>query len=98
MRIRKKGSIYIDEFDIRELDMKACRRKIGTVLQDAGIISGDIYSNITITKPDADMEEVREAVEMAGLTETIASLPMGVHTPVSQENCTLSPADRDSEC
>ena len=90
----EKGSIYIDEFDIRELDMKACRRKIGTVLQDAGIISGDIYSNITITKPDADMEEVREAVEMAGLTETIASLPMGVHTPVSQENCTLSGGQR----
>lgn len=90
----EKGSIYIDEFDIRELDMKACRRKIGTVLQDAGIISGDIYSNITITKPDADVEEVREAVEMAGLTETIASLPMGVHTPVSQENCTLSGGQR----
>ena len=40
------------------------------------------------------MEEVREAVEMAGLTETIASLPMGVHTPVSQENCTLSGGQR----
>ncbi len=90
----EKGSIYIDEFDIRELDMKACRRKIGTVLQDAGIISGDIYSNITITKPDASIEEVKDAVEMAGLTDTIASLPMGVHTPVSQENCTLSGGQR----
>ena len=90
----EKGSVYIDEFDIRELDMRSCRRKIGTVLQDAGIISGDIYSNITITKPDANREEVREAIDMAGLTETIESLPMGVHTPISQENCTLSGGQR----
>ncbi len=89
-----QGSIYIDGLDIRELNLKSFRRKTGVVLQDMGFISGDIYSNITITKPDATMEEVNEAVEAAGLTEIIASLPMGIHTPVSQENCTLSGGQR----
>ena len=63
-------------------------------MQDTGLISGDIYSNITVTKPDAGIEEVNKAIELAGLTETIAALPMGIHTPVSQENCTLSGGER----
>ena len=40
------------------------------------------------------MEEVQQAVDLAGLRETIASLPMGLHTPVSEENCTLSGGER----
>lgn len=90
----EQGSIYIDGFDIRELDLKSYRQKIGTVLQNTGLISGDIYSNITITKPGASMKEVEDAIELAGLSEDIAALPMGVHTPVSQENCTLSGGQR----
>ena len=89
-----EGSIYIDGFDLRELDLKSCRQKIGVVLQNSGLISGDIYSNITITKPNASMEEVDRAVETAGLKEDIAALPMGLHTPVSQDNCTLSGGQR----
>lgn len=86
----EEGSIYIDGFDLRELDLKGYRQKIGTVLQNGGLFTGDIYSNITVTKPDADLEEVRTVVELAGLSDDIAALPMGLHTPISQENCTLS--------
>lgn len=89
-----KGSIYIDGFDIRELDLKNYRQKIGSVLQNSGLISGDIYSNITITNPNASMDEVNAAIEMSGLSRDIAALPMGIHTPVSQENCTLSGGQR----
>ena len=88
------GSIYIDGFDLRELDLKYYRQSIGTVLQNAKLISGDIYSNITLTKPDADIEDVWEAVSLAGLDDDIAALPMGLHTPVSEENCTLSGGQR----
>lgn len=86
----EEGSIYIDGYDLRELDLQHYRRQVGTVLQNAGLFTGDIYSNITITKPDAAMGEVRSAVELAGLSDDIAALPMGLHTPISQENCTLS--------
>jgi ABC-type bacteriocin/lantibiotic exporter with double-glycine peptidase domain len=90
----QSGSIYIDGCDIRELDMKSYRRKIGVVMQNAGLITGDIYSNITLTKPDAAREEVENAIERVGLSELIKSLPMGVHTPISQENCTLSGGEK----
>lgn len=90
----QQGTVYLDGFDLRELDLQSCRQKIGTVLQNTGLISGDIYSNITLTKPDATMEEVAQAVELAGLSDTIDALPMGLRTPVSQENCTLSGGQR----
>ena len=89
-----EGSIYIDGFDLRELDLKHCRKKIGVVLQNSGLIAGDIYSNVTVTKPNASMEEIEKAVETAGLKDDIAALPMGLHTPVSEENCTLSGGQR----
>lgn len=82
----QSGSVYIDGYDIRELDLKSLRRKVGAVLQNTGLIMGDIYSNITLTRPHASEDEISEAVEAAGLTETIKTLPMGLHTPVSQEN------------
>lgn len=88
------GSIYIDGFDLRELDLKYYRQNIGTVMQNAKLVSGDIYSNITLTKPNAQIDEVWEAVSLAGLYDDINALPMGLHTPVSEENCTLSGGQR----
>ena len=86
----EKGSIYIDRYDLRELDLKSFRGKIGTVLQNADLLSGDIFANITITKPDAELSEVEEAVRMAGLAQDISALPMGLRTPVNPENPNLS--------
>ncbi len=85
-----EGSIYIDGFDMRELDLKSCRRKIGTVLQDCGLIAGDIFSNITMTKSDASEDEVKAAVAAAGLSEDTAEMPMGLYTPIDPENHTFS--------
>lgn len=84
------GSIDIDGTDLREIDLKSYRRLVGVVLQDGGLISGDIFSNITMTKPDATVEEVKRAAELAGLSEDLADMPMGLHTPVNNDNNTLS--------
>ena len=77
-----EGSVNIDGIDLREIDLKAFRRLTGTVLQSTGLIPGDIYSNITLARPDATLNEVTEAVEIAGLSEDIERMPMGLHTPV----------------
>ena len=86
----EEGSVYIDGYDIRELNLKSYRKRIGTVLQNSGLIQGDIYTNITLTNPSASAEEVRAAVDMAGLSRDIDALPMGLSTPISTENSTFS--------
>ncbi len=84
------GSVYMDGFDIRELNLRNYRRRIGTVLQNSGLMSGDIFSNIVITKPDASMEEVWDAVRAAGLEDDIKAMPMGLYTSVNPENHSFS--------
>ena len=85
-----EGSVLIDGIDIKELDLKSYRKKIGVVLQNDGLLNGNIYDNIAIGKPNAPPEEVYWAIEKAGLKDDINALPMGLYTPVSAENGTFS--------
>ena len=85
-----EGMITIDGFDIRELDLKSYRSKLGTILQEDGLLNGNIYDNIVIGKPNATHREIEQAVEKAGIKDDIEDMPMGLSTPVSTENGTLS--------
>lgn len=84
-----EGSINIDGIDLREIDLKAFRKLTGTVMQSIGLIPGDIYSNITLARPDATPGEVMEALELAGLSEDIKRMPMGLHTPVGSASTSV---------
>lgn len=76
----QKGIIYYDGHDIEGIDKRELRKKLGVVLQDGGLINGSIYENITITCPGASIEDVKNAVKIAGLEKDIALMPMGLHT------------------
>lgn len=73
----EKGGVYYDGRDINSLDLPSLRRKIGTVIRDAGLFQGDIYSNIVITAPELSPERAWEAAEIAGIAEDIRAMPMG---------------------
>ena len=47
----QRGAVYYDGKDLKRLDLKSLRRKIGVVLQNGRLFSGDIYSNIVISAP-----------------------------------------------
>ena len=78
------GSVYYDGHDLRNVDLHSLRRRIGTVLQDGKLFSGDLYSNIVVTAPWLTMDDAWEAAEMAGLAEDIQRMPMKMHTLISE--------------
>ena len=80
----QKGSIYYDGKDINTLDLKSLRKNIGTVLQNGKLLQGDIFSNITITAPNLTLEDAWEAAKISGIDEDIVSMPMGMHTIISE--------------
>lgn len=86
----EKGSIFIDNLDLKEINLSDFRKKLGVILQSSKLIAGDIYSNITLTYPQATPEEVNKVVELVGLKEDIESMPMGMHTYVSDDNISIS--------
>ncbi len=80
----QKGSVFYDGRDISRLDLKSLRRRIGTVMQNGKLFSGNIYSNITIVAPWLTMSDAWEAAEIAGLADDIRQMPMGMHTVISE--------------
>ncbi len=84
------GTVYYDDLDIKNVDLRSLRRCIGTVLQDGKLFAGDIFSNITITAPDATMEDAWDAAEMVSMAEDIKNMPMGMHTLISEGNGGIS--------
>ena len=90
----EKGAVYYDGKDINNLDLPSLRRKIGTVMQDAGLFQGDIYSNIVITAPELGMDEAWEAAEKAGIADDIREMPMGMSTYVSEGSGGISGGQR----
>jgi NHLM bacteriocin system ABC transporter ATP-binding protein len=83
------GSIFYDSKDLNDLDKKKLRSSLGVVLQDGGLLSGDIATNVRCSRAFS-LDQVREALEIAGLTEEIDIMPMGLHTIVSEGAGTLS--------
>lgn len=90
----QKGSIYFDNKDIRKIDLESLRSKIGTVLQDGKLFLGDIFSNIVITAPELGMDEAWEAARIASIDEDIKSMPMGMHTIISEGQGGISGGQR----
>lgn len=90
----QKGAIYFDGRDIASLDLKSLRRRMGVVIQNGKLFSGDIYSNITISAPWLTLDEAWEAAELAGIAEDIRRMPMGMHTIISEGSGGVSGGQR----
>ena len=80
----QKGAVYYDGKDLNRLDLKSLRRKIGVVMQNGRLFSGDIYSNIVISAPELTMDDAWAAAELAGMKEDIEAMPMGMYTMISE--------------
>ena len=89
-----KGAVYYDGKDMKSMDLKSLRRKIGVVMQNGKLFQGDIFSNISISAPYLTMEEAWEAAEIAGIAEDIRNMPMGMYTMVSEGNGGISGGQR----
>ena len=80
----QKGAVYYDGRDLKTLDPKSLRRRIGSVMQDGKLFMGDIYSNIVICAPYLPLDAAWEAAKTACIDEDIRNMPMGMNTMISE--------------
>ncbi len=92
--IPNSGTIYIDNVDIRHMNPKWLRNNIGVVLQENFLFSGTIKDNISLSRPDAPMEQIIAVANMAGAHEFISELPEGYDTQVGERGSSLSGGQR----
>ena len=90
----KKGAIYIDGQDIRDVTQKSLREAIAYVPQESSLFHRSVYDNIAYGRPGATEEEVYEAARLANADEFIAGLPDGYDTMVGERGVKLSGGQR----
>lgn len=88
------GTIRLDGNDISKVDLYSLRRQIGVVPQDSLLFDGTIQENISLTRPDADFEEITEAAKVACAHDFIQQLPAGYSSSVGERGSGLSGGQR----
>ncbi len=76
------GAVYYDGRDLRHLNLKQVRRKIGAVPQSVRLHPQDLWDNIVAHHEGITSEEVWQAARGAGIESQIKAMPMGMMTMV----------------
>jgi len=90
----QSGKIYVDNQDIRTLDLGQYRSQLGIVSQVPFLFSGSVAENICYSCQDVAIEDV-EAISMKiGAGEWLSTLPNGLATQVGERGAHLSMGQR----
>ncbi|MFX0149195.1 MAG: ABC transporter ATP-binding protein [Candidatus Hodarchaeota archaeon] len=77
-------------YNLKELNLKNWRERIGYVHQEPFLFGRTIAENIMFGIPQATSEQVNEVIKIAQLDDFIGELPEGVNTLVGERGVTLS--------
>jgi ATP-binding cassette subfamily B protein len=89
----QRGSITIDDMDIKDIALPTLRRRIGMVLQDPFLFTGSIRYNICLEDRNAK-KRVEEAAAMVGADRFILNLPNGFEEEMLERGANLSAGER----
>ena len=94
LREPQSGTIRLDGVDLKELPLHEVRRRIGLVEQDAPVFWGSLRENLLYSAPDANEEELEEALDLANLRPLVEKLPRRLDTEVGERGIALSGGER----
>ncbi len=84
------GTVLIDNQPIRSLSLDTLRANIGFVPQETFLFSDSIHRNIAFGRPDATLDQIQQAAEIAHIRTEILEFPKGFETLVGERGVTLS--------
>jgi len=84
------GTVYYDGRDLRQLNIRQLRRKVGAVPQLAILHPQDLWDNIAGDQEHIDAESVWQAARIAHIGEDIMKMPMQMLTCVGDSQSVLS--------
>ncbi|MEU1080733.1 ABC transporter ATP-binding protein [Streptomyces sp. NPDC005908] len=88
------GQVLFDGADLRNVDPRTHRARIGLVEQHAPLLYGTLRDNLVYANPAADESEIRETLRMVNLEELVDRLPDGLETQVGDRGLNLSGGER----
>ena len=88
------GEVTIDHINVKQIELKYLREKIGVVTQEAYLSNGTIRENLLYAKPNAKQEELEEACRIANIHDFIVSQPSGYDSEVGNRGLKLSGGEK----
>ncbi len=89
-----EGDILLDGQNIKLIDKQYFRSKIGYVQQEPMMFSDTIYNNIAYGVPDAHVEQVIHAADIANAHEFIVNQPDGYDSMLGERGVGLSGGEK----
>jgi ATP-binding cassette subfamily B protein len=94
----ESGRILVGGVDVRALSQAELRRHIGYVPQKALLFSDSVAENLRYGDPEADPENLAQALLTAQAADFVGELPEGMGTPLSKGGNTLSGGQKQRLC
>lgn len=89
----QQGRILLDGIDIRELPSLTLRQRLGVVLQDTFLFSGNVADNLRLDAAIPD-DELQRICRELGLDALLRRLPDGLATELRERGGNLSSGER----
>ena len=84
------GEVLVGGVNVKNIAKEDLTNAVSYVFQDSKLITGSIFENVRLSKPNADMDEVMSALEMAQCTDIIEKFDSGVDTVIGSNGVYLS--------
>ena len=84
------GSFIVGGRELPSLRMPDWERMVSYIPQNPRIFCGTLRDNVAFYRPDSTDEAVTDAIEAAGLSDLLASLPHGIQTRIGEGGRPLS--------
>jgi ATP-binding cassette subfamily B multidrug efflux pump len=88
------GEVRLDGDDIRARRPDDVWAAIGLVPQRPYLFTGTVASNLRYGRPDADVEEIWDALEIAQARDFVEAMPGGLDAPIAQGGTNVSGGQR----
>jgi ATP-binding cassette subfamily C protein len=88
------GDVWLDDVPLRDVDLRAWRRRVGYVPQEMFLLHESILVNVTLGDPTITETEAEAALRAAEAWDFVAAMPDGMHTAVGERGARLSGGQR----
>lgn len=89
-----EGDILVDDINIKDIDLTSYRGKIGYVQQEPTMFRDTIFRNIAYSDPEANVEQVIHAADVANAHSFIARIPDAYDTMLGERGVGLSGGEK----
>lgn len=93
LRTPEAGFVSVNGLDVRNWNLELLRSQ-ALLLRASDIMEGTVADNLRLGRSDLGLDEVRLALERAGLFEDVMAMPEGLNAPLTTGGLPLSSRQR----